>query len=264
MGGAIIMPSYKKCPEEGEYVLITVKSVNPNSAFADLDEYQGLSGMIHISEVASTWVRSIRDFVSVGKKTVAKVTAIDPSRGYINLSIKRVSPSVRRAKITESRNEKKADNLLGFVAEDIGKTKEEAYKVCGFEMQKKFGTLYSAFEAAAEFGATELEKEGIDSVWAKKIEGFAKKNIKPKEVSITGKLIIRSYASDGINVIKKALTSNVTKGVKVSYFGAPKYHIEAVAKNYIDCEKSINTVNSKIIDAITKAGGEAEFVRDKA
>ncbi len=258
------MPTYKDYPEEGEYVIITVKALNPNSAYAELDEYPGKHGMIHISELASTWVRNIKDHISVGQKTVAKVTAIDMAKGYINLSIKRVSPSVRRTKITEWRNEKKADNLLGFVAEALGKTKKEAYEAVGFILQKKFTLLYTAFEIAVESGASELVKEGLDRKWAEKIEEVAKKNIKLKEVSISGTITIRSYAPDGVNIIKAALKEGASaKNITISYLWAPRYRIVVAGKEYPSCEKSLNTATGKIIDAITKSGGEAEFARDK-
>jgi S1 RNA binding domain protein len=48
----------------------------------------GKTGMVHISEVASTFVKEISDFVKDGQEITVKVIGIDPA-GKIALSIKR-------------------------------------------------------------------------------------------------------------------------------------------------------------------------------
>lgn len=54
-------------------------------AFVDVGD--GKSGMVHISEVASTYVNEITDFLEVGQEVKVKVLTIDEN-GKIGLSIK--------------------------------------------------------------------------------------------------------------------------------------------------------------------------------
>lgn len=54
-------------------------------AFVDLGD--GKSGMVHISEVASTYVNEISDFLEVGQEVKVKILTIDDN-GKIGLSIK--------------------------------------------------------------------------------------------------------------------------------------------------------------------------------
>ncbi len=54
-------------------------------AFVDLGD--GQTGMVHISEVASTYVNEITDFVEPGQEVKVKVLSIDET-GKISLSIK--------------------------------------------------------------------------------------------------------------------------------------------------------------------------------
>lgn len=54
-------------------------------AFVDLGD--GKTGMVHISEVASTYVNEITDFVEVGQEVKVKVLTID-EKGKISLSMK--------------------------------------------------------------------------------------------------------------------------------------------------------------------------------
>lgn len=55
-------------PDENELVICTISRVFSHGAFAKLDEYNGREGFIHISEIASTWIKNIRDFVKEGQK----------------------------------------------------------------------------------------------------------------------------------------------------------------------------------------------------
>ncbi len=257
------MYNYKDFPEVDEYVIVTISNINPNSAFARLDEYKNKSGMIHISEVASTWIRDIRKYLSVGNKKVAKVISIDKSKGYINLSLKRVKPTTERDKKTEWKNEKKADNLFSMVAKEMGLSVEDAYKKTGFELQETYGLMYAMFEVAASEGAQALVKDGVSEEWAKKIEDVAKKNIKPKEVRINGILEVMCYKSNGIEIIKKGFALVDNDKVEVAYINAPKYSFKVSSGDYLECEKILKESSDKVIDYITKNGGEASLHRQK-
>lgn len=51
----------------------------------------GKSGMVHISEVANTFVDDINNFLKEGQAVTVKLIAVDP-QGRINLSIKKALP----------------------------------------------------------------------------------------------------------------------------------------------------------------------------
>ena len=61
--------------------------------FVDLGE--GKTGMVHISEVASTFVENISDFITVGQEVKVKVLGIGED-GKISLSIKRAQEREHR------------------------------------------------------------------------------------------------------------------------------------------------------------------------
>lgn len=66
-----------------------VKSITNFGAFIALPENR--TGMVHISEVANTYVSDIRQHLTEGQDVKVMVIAIDPT-GKINLSIKRLEP----------------------------------------------------------------------------------------------------------------------------------------------------------------------------
>ena len=70
-----------------------VKTITSFGAFIALPE--GKTGMVHISEVANTYVSDIRQFLTEGQDVKVMVITADPA-GKINLSIKRLEPKPER------------------------------------------------------------------------------------------------------------------------------------------------------------------------
>ena len=63
-----------------------VTGITKFGAFVSLPE--GRSGLVHISEIAYTYVSEVSDFLKVGQEVRVKVVSIDEN-GRINLSIKK-------------------------------------------------------------------------------------------------------------------------------------------------------------------------------
>jgi S1 RNA binding domain protein len=66
-----------------------VVSIMPFGAFVQIGE--GKTGLVHISEVASTYVKDIKEHLHEGDKVKVKVIKIDEN-GKISLSIKKAQP----------------------------------------------------------------------------------------------------------------------------------------------------------------------------
>ena len=77
-----------------------VTGITKFGAFVALPE--GKSGMVHISEVASTFVNDIKDFLQEGQQVKVKIINIDQA-GRINLSIKKAQPQEPRQPRQERR-----------------------------------------------------------------------------------------------------------------------------------------------------------------
>ena len=67
----------------------SIKSITKFGAFVTLPG--GRSGLVHISEIAHTYVAEVRDFLTEGQEVKVKVVGIDDA-GRINLSIKKATP----------------------------------------------------------------------------------------------------------------------------------------------------------------------------
>lgn len=73
--------------EAGKILEGKVSGITNFGAFIDLGE--GVTGMVHISEIANTYVNEIKDYLTENQTVKVKVLAVTPE-GKISLSIKRV------------------------------------------------------------------------------------------------------------------------------------------------------------------------------
>ncbi len=256
----------RKWPESGELVVCTVSNVVDFGAFVKLDEYEAKEGLIHISEVASGWIKYIRDHVREGQKIVCKVLAVDPNRGHIDLSLKDVNEHQRREKIQEWKNQQKASKWIQLVAESIKLTPEQK-KELDDRLYGIYGNLYLAFEEAAISGEEALVNQGIEKTLAEAIVKIASENVKISTVDITGYVDLICPVPNGIEVIKKAIKAaskinerDVT--LNISYVGAPRYRINVVAPDYKKAESVLRKVAQSAIEIVEKSDGMGEFHRE--
>jgi translation initiation factor 2 subunit 1 len=252
----------KNWPDEGDLIVATVHKVLNYGAFAKLEEYPGKEAFIHISEVSAGWVKNIRDYVRENQKIVGRVLRVNPKKGHVDVSLKRIREDQRTRKIQQWKIEQKAEKLLEFAAKSIGKDLDKAYEEVGYKIIEEFGDLYEAFETASEEGGKSLEEIGIDEKWVDALTSVAKKNISPPEVQITGYVDLKSFAPDGVDVIKKALGSIKYENVSIQCVGAPRYRLTVKSSDYISAEDLLKKAAQMSLDYISKSGGEGKFYRE--
>jgi translation initiation factor 2 subunit 1 len=250
-------------PEPGDLVVCTVAQVVDFGAFVTIDEYTGKQGLIHISEVASGWIKYIRDHVREGQKIVCKVLSVDRSRYHIDLSLKDVNEHQRREKIQEWKADQKAWKWLQMSYEG----RPDDLKRVTDALIKTFNSLYLAFEETSISGAEALTDAGLVEDDIRVIEKLAKDNVKIPSVEISGYVDLTSPASDGVEVIKKALKQakrvkdkNIT--LSITYVGAPRYRIHVKAPDYKQAESILKKGAQSAVKYIEQHGGEGAFHRE--
>ena len=255
-------------PEVGDFVIATIQKITDYGSYVTLDEYNK-QGLLHRSEVSSGWVRNIRDFVREGQKTVLKVLRVDPEKGHIDLSLKRVSRSEKREKVMSWKKERKADGLLRSVSEKLKLPIEEVYEKAGTIIENKFGGLYDGLERTARAGPAVLLEAGVPENLATAITEVAKERIKLSLVRVKGTLQLQCMKPNGVIILREALLSaqEIEKppeaSVRVYSVSPPKYHIEVSAEDYKVAEKLLDEAVQRTLKSITKAGGVGTFQREK-
>jgi translation initiation factor 2 subunit 1 len=254
-------------PEIGDLVIATIEIVTDYGAYAKLDEYNK-RGLLHVSEISSSWIRNIRDFVREGQKVVLKVLRVDTEKGHIDLSLRRVTKREKIEKILSWKKERKAEALLREVAEKIGLSHEEVYEKAGKIIEEKYG-LYEGFEKVVKEGTEVLTKIGVPEILAKAFAEVAEERIHVKMVKVKGIIEIRCMKPNGVKIIKdsflNAKKAEKTKDADVRFYviAAPKYSVEVLAENYKRAEEILQKVAQNVISNVVKAGGQGTFRREK-
>jgi translation initiation factor 2 subunit 1 len=253
-------------PEAGDLVIATVETVTDYGAYAKLDEFDK-RGLLHVSEISSSWIRNIRDFVREGQKVVLKVLRVELEKGHIDLSLRRVTKREKIEKILSWKKERKAEALIRGVAEKLALTPEEVYEKAGAIIDEKFG-LYEGFEKAVMEGPEALTKLGIPENIAKAFTEEAEERIHVKLVKVKGTLEINCMKPNGVKLIKETfqkVKDEKTRDADVRFYviAAPKYSIEALAENYKRAEEVFQKAAQSVVSNITKVGGQGTFRREK-
>lgn len=253
------MKWYKDLPEVGDYVVVNIEDVDKNSAYANLEEYDDLTGLIHISEVSRSWVQDARKELSEGEKTVAQVLEIE-DEDNINLSIKRVNDRNKREALSRLNKEQKAKSFLEQLGEKLGKDLDEVYEEIGFKLQKEFGSSFKGFEISV--GEESRLQELFDDEIVTAIQDVAKQNIDLKKEKLEGEIKLEFKQGDGLQRIKKTLGDYEDEtGVEIKYISAPKYSIKTWGRTKDITKKKMDSTLEKIREKAGENEGEFEFNR---
>jgi translation initiation factor 2 subunit 1 len=254
-------------PEPGDLVMATIKTVMDYGVYANLDEYNK-RGFLHISEIASSRIRNIRDFVRENQKMVLKVLRVDTEKGHIDLSLRRVTKRERIEKVKSWKKDRKGDALLYVVAERAGLPREEIYQKVGAVLEEKYG-LYDGFERILKEGVSVLTQLNVPEDLAKVVFQVAEERIKVKMVKVRGILEVRCSRPNGVKCIqdafREAKKAHESKDAQIffSVIAAPKYRVEVSADNWKRAEEVLNKVSEGVVTNICDVGGHGEFKRAK-
>ena len=253
-------------PEPGELVVGTVDEIADFGVFVDLEGYEH-RGLAHISEVASGWIKNVRDHVSVGRTVVAKVLDVDESAQQVDLSLKDVNEHQRKETIQEWKNQQKVQKWM-----EIAFGEDHDLDDVKAALRETYDSLYEAFEEAAIHGMAALEDCDLADDDTQAIVQTARENVSVPYVNVTGYVDIRSPGPDGVDDVKEALRAAAGEGdhevpeeveLSVSYVGAPEYRIEVQAPDYKVAESELEATAARAETAIEDFGGTAEYHRER-
>ena len=258
--------SQQELPEQGEIIIATVTKIMDHGAYVSLDEYDGIQGFLHISEIAPGWIRSVNKFVKEGEKKVLLVKKISRERKDIDLSLKQVSNDQKKKKLLEVKRFEKGSTLLQSV-KDKAKLSDKEGEELEESIYSKYDSIYDCFIDIARKGNSVIKDLKLSKKVLSAIEGVSTK-IKLPSVEIRGILELTSNRPDGVEVIKKILLDSVKRetdiNAVITYLGAPKYRLRVTAQDFKSAEKSLKPILSKIQQSIEKKKGTFKFIREES
>lgn len=112
-------------PQIGTILEGKVTTITKFGAFVALEG--GKSGLVHISEIANTFVNDVNDFLQAGQ--TVKVLVLANENGKINLSIKKALPQEERRTSRPARPAAQANNRPGAPARTFSRAPQAAAPV---------------------------------------------------------------------------------------------------------------------------------------
>ena len=226
-------------PQLGEMVVAECTKILQFGAFFKLLEHPNVEAFCHISEVSSGWVKNIYSVVSKGQIYVGKVVRLDPKTNEVNVSLRRVTDSMKNARLLQWRFDKRAKALTKVIAERIGITEDECWDKIAEPLIDRHESLFKAFE---EMRVTEKVDLDIPVKWKEVVMEVVVKSIEVPQRTVKGVLEVTSMESDGLQAVKDvlAVAQKAVKGGEVYTTGAPKYAISATSHDYKSAEKLLN------------------------
>ena len=134
-------------PEVGELVLALIKKISSHGVTVNLEEYDNRSGFLHISEVATGWVKNISRFVTINQKVVLKVIRLDVVRGEVDLSLRQVSGEERKQKLLSIKRYDKSKSIFDSMQIKTKITDNDKMKYLD-QIENEFETVYEGLDKA--------------------------------------------------------------------------------------------------------------------
>lgn len=248
------IPMERSLPEPGEIVVCTVRELTSHGIYVNLDQYAGMNGFLHVSEISTGWVRNIERVAKPQQKLVLKVIRANRQRQEIDLSLRQVTNEERRAKVIQWKREERAVAIMNVVKNklDLDDATLAAYTN---KLEEVFGTLYAALEEASKKGEKGLAPLELPPAVVKAISEAAGEKIVPPRYEVGALVEVSSRSPEGIEHIKKTLEDamgSTSAEVKITYAGAPNYRVRITADDYKQAEKAMDAVLEKIKDGVGK------------
>ncbi|XP_073157012.1 eukaryotic translation initiation factor 2 subunit alpha homolog isoform X1 [Henckelia pumila] len=257
----------QKFPEIDTPVMVQVKSINPDTcAYVLLLEYN-IEGMLSFTELSRRRIRSVLSLVRVGRVEPLMVLHVDPEKGFVNLSKRRVSED-DASKCEEKFNKSKhVHSIMRHVADTLDIDLEELYTHVGWPLYKQYGHAFDAFKLIVsdpdsvldpltriveEISADGEKVTKVVPAISDEVKKVLVQNIKrrmiPQVLKIRADIEMKCFELDGVIHIKNAMRKAEAAGnkdcpVKIALVGSPLYVLNTQT---FDKEQGIETLNRAI------------------
>ncbi len=213
---------------EDDIVLCTVRKIEGTTVFLDV-EGNG-TGSMTLSEVAPGRIRSLREFITIGKKIVCKILRIRD--GHPELSLRRVTAKERE--LVKDRH-KKEKTLLSALSSVLGdKAHETVNKIKeSYDIEEFLNLVKENPETLEKF----ISKSKIESV--QKL--FLEKPEKEKEIK---KIITaRTLSESGISDLKSLLDID---NAEIRYLGSSSFSVSVKDNDFKKANAKMEEIIRKL------------------
>jgi translation initiation factor 2 subunit 1 len=198
----------KTTPEVDDLVMVQISRIEEHGAYATLLEYDGLEGMILISELSKRRIRSISKLVRIGQIQCCAVLRVD--KGNIDLSKKRVSSEEARAFEMKYSNFKAVHAIMKTVASNLSLEAEKICEVISWPLSRSGGSSYEALRRIASGSGDEFlrllrENPRFTQDIEQALVEVVNRKLTPQPVKIRADIEVSCFGYSGIQAVKSAI-----------------------------------------------------------
>ena len=245
-------------PNINDITMVVPIKITELGIYVQLIEYNNIEGLIMLSDLSKSRIKSINKVVKIGKKFAASLQTVDINSKNITLSKKIVS--VNEAKICENnyKSLKFVQDLVTFFVRKL--EKEHSITISTDTIYQTFiwclshdveFLLFSLKSASKTFDRVyDTKLDQVDPLWIECFKEVLALKFKNKEVLLEAILEITCYETDGISIIKTALIEAAKMATtefpfKVKIVKSPYYSITIKTAN----QETAMTVINDVINA---------------
>jgi translation initiation factor 2 subunit 1 len=104
----------QRLPKEGEIIIATIRQMSGHGVYVTLDEYSKMTSFLHISKIASGWIRNIVRYVRPKQKAGLRVIRANKGMGDVDTALRQVSGEECKSKLTEVKKERQGSDIARF------------------------------------------------------------------------------------------------------------------------------------------------------
>lgn len=249
----------QRYPEVDDVVMVQVKNIAEMGAYVSLMEYNGIEGMILLSELSRRRIRSVSKLIKVGRQEPVMVLRVDKEKGYIDLSKRRVSPEDIAACEEKYNKSKMVHSIMRHVSEICGADVVELYETIAWPMYRKYGHAFEAFKIIGqdpeailgELTKTNEAGETVPAVTPAVKDALIlniRRRMTPTPLKIRADVELTCFAYDGVLHIKAAMkaSESVSRNdvqIKMKLVAPPLY---VLTTQTLDKDAGITLLNEAV------------------
>jgi translation initiation factor 2 subunit 1 len=243
-------------PKQGEVVIGKITSITEDVIIMNLLEYGDLTGLILNGELSKKKFKTVSQITKVGNVEVCQVLKVEEAKGFIDLSLKRVSEEDKKLCKENFSKAKLSYQIINKACKISNESIKNVYENWAYKKEEEFGSIFLFF-AHAKNHPEILDAEPNGNEYKKVIdEQFKASTFKVKvEVDVT-------CIKGGINSIKEAFgkANEFDDELEITLIKSPTYSIVKIGNDKDETFESINKVLEIVKQAVMEIGGNFTIV----
>ena len=218
-------------PEVDDVVMVEVTRVTDSGVYATLLEYN-IEGLMILSEVSKQrWKRASKT-VPVGRKTPALVLRVDETKGYVDLSKKRVSIEDAEQCRAYFAKSKTVHAILAHACDESQIGLDAAYARFGWDMYGEDRHALDALKRVATAPDTFFATFDVPAGLQAKLAETCGHRLAAAVEKIEAVVEVTCFTYEGIEAVKEALRAGAAQAtaalpLEIRLLGTPRYAVRA-------------------------------------